>query len=42
LILSYGADIKVVKPESLKECIKKVWGRAIKGNGSLEKNFNES
>jgi len=28
LILSYGADVKVLKPEGLRESVKKVWERA--------------
>lgn len=31
LILSYGADVKVLKPVSLKESIFKIWGQAVKG-----------
>jgi len=31
LILSYGADITVLKPEALKESIGKIWERAVKG-----------
>jgi predicted DNA-binding transcriptional regulator YafY len=30
LILSYGADITVLKPEALKESIGKIWERAVK------------
>lgn len=29
LILSYGAEIDVLKPEGLKEQIKKIWGKAV-------------
>jgi hypothetical protein len=35
LILSYGADISVLKPEALKESIVKIWQRAVKD--SVEK-----
>jgi predicted DNA-binding transcriptional regulator YafY len=41
LILSYGADVKVLRPVALQECIKEIWQRAIKDKGSLEKNSNE-
>lgn len=32
VILSYGAEVKVVKPISLKESIARIWERAVKGN----------
>jgi predicted DNA-binding transcriptional regulator YafY len=41
LILSYGADVKVLKPTTLQECITEIWEKAIKDKGSLEKNSNE-
>ena len=36
LILSYGADVKVLKPTTLQEGIKEIWERAIKEKGSLK------
>lgn len=42
LILSYGADVKVLKPVTLQNDIKEIWLRAIKDKGWLEKkNCNE-
>lgn len=31
LILSYGAEVKVLKPVSLQEGIKEIWNKAIEG-----------
>lgn len=33
LILSYGADVKVLKPVALQEGIKEIWNKAIKDKG---------
>jgi predicted DNA-binding transcriptional regulator YafY len=41
LILSYGADVNVLKPVSLHERITEIWERAIKVKSRLEKNSKE-